>query len=144
MKRLYAFVLICIILCTCGCASDPGGYVQHEITPGIDVNEIRSVYVEIPDHLHRNVHEIIAEELNLMGIRATSGEAENAPQDIDAIVAYRHEWNWDLRMYMTRLRIFIEEPNTRDVLASGESLHGSMAGMEPKEMVREILESIFR
>jgi hypothetical protein len=87
---------------------------------------------------------VIADQLTLRGLQATTGPEGAAPKDADAIVTYRDKWQWDMAMYMIELTIYVREPQTDVLLATGKSLHTSLTRKTPEEMAAEVLGNMFR
>ncbi|HEY5691625.1 MAG TPA: hypothetical protein VIS49_09225 [Cyclobacteriaceae bacterium] len=83
------------------------------------------------------------DELSKRGFKASTGLVNLAPKDVDAIVTYQDKWQWELTMYMIELKIFFREPETQNLLASGQSYHSSLSRNSPEEMVSEVLSNIF-
>ena len=79
-----------------------------------------------------------------MGFESTSGSESQRPEKIDALVSYDDRWFWDMTNYMIELNLIIRDPKTHYPLAEGESIRTSLARVNPKDMSKEILESIFK
>ena len=65
------------------------------------------------------------------------------PENIDASVSYDDRWFWDMSNYMIELNLIIREPQTGYPMAEGESIRTSLARKNPKDMAKEIIDSIF-
>jgi len=113
------------------------------VSPDVDLTQLKTFYVvKIPAD-ERRIDQLISVELGKRGVRASSGPADAAPADIDAIVSYEDHWMWDITMYMLELKVFIRAPRTEVLLASGASYHTSLTRKSPEEMVAEVLSNIF-
>lgn len=121
-----------------GCATK-----SASVAPNVDLTTIKTAYVVrlAPDK--RGINQVVADELALLGIRATTGEETASPPDVDAIVTYQDKWMWDITMYMLQLNVQIRDPKTRAVLASGESMRPSLERFSPPMMAREVLTEMF-
>jgi hypothetical protein len=53
------------------------------------------------------------------GILAYTGTGKTAPKNVDLVVVYKDEWQWDLKMYMRKLEIKIYDNKTRQLIGSG-------------------------
>jgi hypothetical protein len=135
--RLLVFVPLFALLTAC--------VTQSTATkaPQADLKTLKTFYVvKIPAD-GRGVNQVVADQLAAMGFQATTGEAENPAEPVDAIVTYQDKWMWDMTMYMIQLDIQLRAPDTRMVLASGSSLRTSLARKSPPEMAKEVLTKIF-
>ena len=79
-----------------------------------------------------------------MGFRAIYGADETPPAPVDAIVTYQDKWRWDLSMYMLQLDIQIRDPQTRMLLANGQTMRTSLIRKTPEGMVEEVLTEVFK
>jgi hypothetical protein len=136
-------MLLCLaaFLALSGCAINREG---ASVSPDVDLSHLKRFYVVkfAPDD--RGVNRLIADQLALRGLQATTGPEANAPKDVDAIVTYRDKWQWDITMYLIELTIDIREPQTEVLLATGKSLHTSLTRRSPEEMTAEVLGNLFR
>ena len=53
------------------------------------------------------------------GISAVTGTDNTAPGNVDLVVVYKDEWQWDLKMYMRKLEIKIYDNTTHELIGSG-------------------------
>lgn len=128
-----------LLLCT-ACVSN----LQAKRVPGADLSQLRTFYVQKLAADGRGVERLIADRLNLMGFRATYGQAETPSAPVDAIVTYQDKWMWDITMYMLQLDIQIRDPQTRMLLANGQAMHTSLIRKTPEGMVEEVLTEVFK
>ena len=124
-----------------GCAIDREG---ASVSPDADLSRLKRFYVVkfAPDG--RGIQDVIAAELRKRGLEASAGEADAAPGNVDAIVTYQDRWRWDMAMYMIELRVYVREPQTERLLASGTSFHTSLSRRTPEEMAAEVLSNILK
>ena len=143
MKNIFTKLATCffIIPFFFGCAIVN---LRSSQIPGSDLSNISRLYVVHFEPDMRNLHDVIRDELIEMGFQADSGPESKIPNDIDAIVTYEDRWFWDITNYMLQLNIEIRDPKTKYPLAIGESVRTSTARKNPDEMVREVLQSIFK
>jgi hypothetical protein len=111
--------------------------------PSTDLGKLKAFYVVHLPADDRNIDKIIADQLNLMGYKATAGESSSTPANVDAVVTYQDRWMWDITMYMIELNIQVRDPQTNFVLASGRSMRPSLERKSPPDMAQEVLQSIF-
>jgi len=138
MKRLYLLIIIVTSFFLFGCAQQ----LQSTIQPGVDINKLYKFYVIHFKVEKRGLHEIISNELNSMGFTSSYGEEENIPNDVDAIVRYVDNWQWDLTNYMIKITITIRKTD-ESLLATATSFRTSLVRKDPPEMIRETLNEIF-
>lgn len=139
-RGLSSIAGLALVIALQGCAINREG---ASVSPDIDLMQLKSFYVvKIPAD-ERGIDKLIAFELGKRGGRASSGPADAAPADTDAIVSYEDHWMWDITMYMLELKVYIRAPRTEALLASGTSYHTSLTRKSPEEMVAEVLSNIF-
>ncbi len=138
-RRLIALLLLASALLFGGCAS-----MSSNIAPGADLSKIKKIYVVhlAPDE--RAINRVIADQLNLMGYQATTGEANAVPTDIDATLTYQDKWMWDITMYMIELNVQLREPKTEIALATAKSYRPSLQRKSPAGMAEEVLSQLFK
>ncbi|MEA3643937.1 MAG: hypothetical protein VBE63_29020 [Lamprobacter sp.] len=132
-------MLVIAVLMLSGCASS----LEAEKIPGVDLADLDSFYVRKLPADGRGVERLIADELTMMGKRATSGAEQQPPYQVDAIVTYQDKWMWDITMYMINLSIQVRDAENDLVLARGNSMRSSLARKSPEDMVKEVLVQIF-
>jgi hypothetical protein len=140
MKTLKLLSLFAILLGMSGCVSSQNA----TINPGTDLTAIRTFYVSRLSKDDRGINKLICDDLNGRGYKASTGEAEKAPADAQAVVTYQDKWMWDMTMYMLKLDIQIRDPKTDIALATGEVLHTSLVRRSPPDMVKEVLNQILQ
>lgn len=133
-------LLLSVLFFLQGCMTNQKGTVF----PGNDLSVIKKFYVVHLPADSRGVEKLIANELAARGFEVTSGEAINAPADVDAIVTYKDKWMWDIKMYMLQLDIEFRKPVSETPIASGSSMRTSLARKSPENMVKEVLDQIFK
>jgi hypothetical protein len=140
MKKYLVLLLLSLVVgLTSGCVTK----LNSSVAPGTDLKAIKSFHVVRLPADERGVEKLIADRLNTMGYKATSGEKSATPETAEAIVTYQDKWMWDITMYMIELNIQIRQPKTDVALATGHSLRTSLARKSPAEMVNEVLTDIF-
>lgn len=132
-------IFILLLLVLSGCAT-----MSSTRAPGVDLSNIRTIYVIKLLADGREINKVIADELSLLGYQATTGLETDIPQGVDATLTYQDRWMWDITMYMLRLNIQVRDPKTGALLAEGESYRPSLQRKEPNGMAREVLESILK
>ena len=141
MKQIAALTLaLSVLLLTTGCASS----LQAKKMPGTDLSKLKTFYVQKLAADGRGIEQVIANRLTYMGFTAASGASETPSSPVDAIVTYQDKWMWDITMYMLQLSIQLRDPQTRMVLAIGDSMRTSLIRKSPEGMVDEVLTEIFK
>lgn len=123
-----------------GCAN----IATATLDPGTDLAKVKTAYVVKLPKDERGVNTLIVEKLKSKGVTATTGAETKPAADVDAVVTYADRWHWDMAMYMLELTITVRDPKNDFPLATGRSLHGSLTRKSPKEMVDEVVESIYK
>jgi len=137
---LIRLVLACTaVLLVTGCAK-----LTASVPPGTELSKLRSFHVVHLPPDNRGINQLIREDLATRGLEATTGPESARPQAVDVIVTYEDRWMWDLTMYMLSLNITLRHPETNTLLASGQSYRPSLERKEPREMVKEVLDEIFK
>lgn len=138
------FSRLCITLgfvtyLTTGCVNQATGSVD----PSTNLLTLKTMYVKklADDNTDTNV--FIADKLRSKGVTVTTG-AEVPPSGVDAVVTYIEKWMWDITMYMHQLTVTIRDPKTDFPMASGNSIHGSLTRLSPKEMSNEVVDNIYK
>jgi len=142
MPAKQIILLLCLLtfISLTGCANLATG----RVTPGVDIHQFNKFYVVKFKPDGRGINNLIRDELQMMGYEVKTGPENKVPEDAEVIVTYRDNWMWDITMYMIKLNIFILEPKTQKLLASGKSYHTSLTRKSPEEMVSEVLSNIFK
>lgn len=137
---LIRFVLACTaVLLVFGCAK-----LTASVPSGTDISKLKLFYVVRLVQDERGINQLIRDELATRGLEATTGLEAARPQAVDVIVTYEDRWMWDMTMYMLSLSITFRHPETNTFLASGQSYRPSLERKEPREMVKEVLDEIFK
>ena len=137
---LTRFLLACTaVLLVSGCAK-----LTASVPPGTELSKLRSFYVVRLPPDNRGINQLIREDLATRGLEATTGPDTARPNAVDVIVTYEDRWMWDIAMYMLSLNITLRHPETNTLLASGQSYRPSLERKEPREMVKEVLDEIFK
>jgi hypothetical protein len=90
----------------------------------------------------RNVDDLIKVYLEKRGFVVSKGPELQGPYPADVAITYVDKWMWDMTMYMIELTIQVRDPKNNFPLATGNSMHTSMARKSPPEMVDEVLGNI--
>lgn len=135
-----ALFSIVVVLLLSGCAIVE---LRSSKLPDADISGLKSFYVVANDEDPGKIYESVTDAFNEMGFTATSGPKSEMPENIDASVSYDDRWFWDMSNYMIELNLIIREPQTGYPMAEGESIRTSLARKNPKDMAKEIIDSIF-
>lgn len=139
IKSVLMLAMVGILLS--GCAKV---VIKSDSDPQVDLGALHKFYVQkfAPDE--RNLHEIIAEQLTLLGFDATSGNEAQPPYPVDALVTYKDKWMWDITNYMLEINIEFRNPESNFLFASGRSYRTSLARKPPEAMIEEVLLDLFK
>jgi len=112
--------------------------------PDANVKGLKSFYVTRVPEDERGIEKLIAARLTTMGYLATSGDAPQPPDRVDAIVTYQDHWFWDITMYMIKLDVQVHDGNSGAVIATAQAMRPSLQRKSPEGMVQEVLGEIFK
>lgn len=133
-------VLVGLSLFT-GCA--PWHCYSNKVEP-VDLKTLKSFYVVHNPDDTGDLDNTIKDTFVSMGLQASTGSANEMPQNVDALVNYEFHWFWDITNYLLMLKILVRDAHTDWPLAMGESVRPSLARKSPEEMSKEILEPLFK
>jgi hypothetical protein len=136
--RLIAAAVVAVSL-TSGCAINRA---TATVDPSANLPVLKTMHVVKQDRDGRGVNVLIADNLRARGFAVTTGA--DKPTGKDAMVTYTDKWIWDITMYMLELTIVIRDPKNDYPLATGNSYHTSLTRLSPTDMVREVLDNIFK
>ncbi len=77
----------------------------------------------------RNLEEIIANALRLRGLEASGGQQSARPADFDFLVTYVDRWSWDMRTFLAKISINVEDATSGQIVATSESHQDSLTAM---------------
>ncbi len=138
MKATKNLFLLAAALWLTGCVNTSTAYKS----PDADLLSLKSIYVKQNQEDNRGIGRLIADKLKTKGVQSTVGVGD-PPGNVDALVSYKDVWAWDLTSYLLDLTILIKNSKTEQVLASGNSRHGSLTRLTPTEMVSEVIDKIY-
>jgi hypothetical protein len=139
MHKIATAALACLTLLLGACAT-----VESAKAPDADLKSLKSFYVVRVPEDERGVEKLIAARLGALGYSATSGDAAQPPQHVDAIVTYVDRWMWDITMYLIKLDIQIHDGSSGAVIARAQAMRPSLQRKSPEGMVQEVLGEIFK
>lgn len=135
-KRLgFIIIVLSTLALLHGCAINRATATVDQTT---DFSKLKIFYVRKYSEDTRNTNILIADKLTEMGFNVSDTET-----DVDATVTYVDKWFWDITFYLLELTITLRDPKTDFPLATGNSMHTSLARKSPEGMVDEVLTNIF-
>ncbi len=141
MRKFSIFVVLAITaLIFSGCATS----LSSSVAPGATFNDLGKTFVVRFEPDKRHLNTIIADQLSLIGYPAIAGEKENIPEDINTLVTYKDNWQWDMTNYMIRISIQFRDAKSKALIVSGESYRTSLVRATPEEMIKETLQEILK
>ena len=117
--------------------------VEATVSPDAQLDRDQTFYVQHNPKDTDNFHLFILDELAQWDRRVTAGSEDGQPEDVDLLVTYENQWYWDMTPYLLSFDIFIRDPQTQLLIASGRSVRTSLARASAKTMIAEILTEIF-
>jgi len=133
------FLVAATLLLAFGCAK-----LTATVPAGAELGKLKSFYVVRHERDGRGINELIRDDLASRGVTVTTGSEPARPKPVDAIVTYEDHWQWDVTMYMLSLNISVRDGASNALLASGQSYRPSLVRIAPREMVKEVLDEIFK
>jgi len=127
------------LLFVSGCAK-----LTASVPTGAELGKLKSFYVVRHEGDGRGINELIRDAVATRGVTATTGPESARPTTVDTIVTYEDRWMWDITMYMLSLNISFRDGTNNALLASGQSYRPSLQRIEPREMIKEVLDEIFK
>lgn len=118
------FLLLSLAALTGCVGSATGQIIPSELTASEN-----SFYVAHQPEDSRNLHNDIASALQSRGISATAGPADGKPSTADYVVTYIDRWQWDMRMYLSDLRIEVRDALDNSLMGFGQSAQSSFKAM---------------
>lgn len=139
LTRYVAIATVIASLSITGCVNISTATVD----PSTNVYALKNMYVQQSTSDQRGVANLIADKLRTKGAQVSVGSAEQPQVKVDAVVTYKDVWIWDWSTYLLDLTILLKNPTTEQILASGNSRHGSFTRLTPSEMVSEVVDKIY-
>jgi hypothetical protein len=140
MKKFGIFTYLAIALLLTGCSTK----LTSNLAPGAVFNDLGKTVVVRFEPDTRNLNSIIADQLTLMGYPAVAVEKSEIPKDVNTLVTYRDNWQWDITNYMIKINIQFRDGKSRELIISGESYRTSLVRKTPQEMIKETLDEILK
>ncbi|MEO6874640.1 MAG: hypothetical protein ABI222_07440 [Opitutaceae bacterium] len=136
MKRLVPLLALCALLFA-GCSS----LDTHQAA---DYSHVRRIFVEHRQTDNHHIDELIVAELKSRGYDASCGWPTMMPDTTEAIISYEDRWQWDFNSYLIDLNLQLRANFTDKPLAHGHYHQASAATKSPANVVREIVDPLFK
>ena len=133
---LSAALVSCVFTTACAV------HATATVDPSAHLDRMHTLQVRKLEGEDGSVRKLIAEDLRGRGYSVTTDEPP--AEKLDGAVTYVDKWTWDMSMYLIDLTITIRDPQTDFPLANGNSYRTSLARLSPPEMVKEVLDNIFK
>lgn len=114
------------------------------VDPSTNVLVLKTMYVQQSGTDQRGVAGLIADKLRTKGVKVSIGTDQQPKGNVDALVTYKDVWVWDFTTYLADLTILMKNPTTEQIVAHGNSRHGSLTRLSPTEMVSEVVDNIYK
>jgi len=137
-KKIGLYIPILMFLTSC-VTVDVGGY----IVPGETLEREGKYYIVFSKNDQQALHETLRESMLSKGLSTKSGFNDRMPEDINYLVEYGGQWQWDVTWYLLNFNVRIYDPNTKLLIASANSLRTSLGRKKPEEIVSETLDQLF-
>ena len=136
--KFHILIITALTLLVTACANRQ----SVTVSPTTNMSALKNIYVVHQPKDKDQINVLIADNLRLRGVTATTGDGP-APANVDAVITYIDKWMWDITMYLLQLTVTVRDPKTDYPMASANSLHGSLTRLSPTEMVAETLNNIY-
>ena len=142
MNRIIKLLLLLgtVATLTTGCAVNRA---TATLDPGTNLSSLKTMYVKKNPDDNGGTNVLIADKLRSKGVTVSTGDTPSSTK-VDAVVTYVEKWMWDITMYMLELTVVVRDPQSDFPLASGNSYHTSLSRLQPKEMVNEVVDNIYK
>ncbi len=137
--KLFSILLIGLALAWSGCST-----ASTQKNPRADFSKVKRVYVEhrlADDH---RLDRLIVAELERLGREASSGPMTMMPDGVDAVITYSDDWAWDFKSYLSFISIQVRDYRRDVTIGQGMSRHASPLKKTPEQMIRQIIEPLFK
>jgi hypothetical protein len=135
------FAILGISLVLGGCVGSTAG----QMTLSTDATRQGVYFVERNATDERDLAAQIAEKMRARGLNATSGTSGQQRPDCTYVVKYVDRWMWDMRMYLSDLRIELRDAKTFSIVGYGQSAQSSLKamGQTHSEVIDAALNQLF-
>lgn len=135
MNRILGLLAVVSVLASCRALD----HTQY----GSDLSKLKTYHVQANANDRLGIAKLIADDLNRLGYKATSGA--EVPAGADGIVTYQDGWFDDCNKYLTQINIQVREPGTGKILGQTRSdERPSMLGKpDPTGLVETALYRLF-
>jgi hypothetical protein len=139
IARLFGVLAMAVVLG--GCVGSTAG----QMTLSTDATRQGVYFVERNAADERDLAAQIAEKMRARGLNATSGPAGQRQADCTYVVKYVDRWMWDMRTYLSDLRIELREASSFSIVGYGQSSQSSLKamGQTHSEVIDAALNQLF-
>lgn len=138
MFRVLVFSVVLLFLLS-ACATNVGGYV----VPGVQLQKDGRYFIKLRADDERGLGDLLQSQLESQGAIVNVDE-QPAVTDVDYIVEYGGQWQWDITWYLLNFDVRIFDAQTGLFVASASSLRTSIVRKEPSLVVDETLQQLFK
>lgn len=124
-----------------GCVGNTSG----ELTLPKEKVQAGTYFVQRQDNDGRDLASTIAKAMQARGLQATAGTVAQRPAEVDYVVTYVDKWWWDMRMYLSDLRIDLRDARDQSILGYGQSMQSSLKamGQTHEDVINRALDQLF-
>lgn len=138
MKKLSIVILIIIFLTAC--INQQHAY----IAPGKQLNTNGKYYLVYTKPDEHDLFNKIKANMENRKLELYSGPKDSIPKNINYLVEYREQWQWDITWYLLNFEIYIYEPKTKYILATSSSIQSSLVRKDVETIINETLNPLFK
>jgi hypothetical protein len=118
-----------LVMVLAGLVSGCVGSTAGQMIPDDPLVKSGTYYVEKHEKDGRDFASMIAERMRARGLPASSGTFAERPEEFDYLVTYVDRWMWDMRMYLSDLRIDVRDRRDSSLVGFGQSSQSSLKAM---------------
>lgn len=110
------------------------------LNPTRDLKDSDKILIQMADRRDDfNLYNALAQELELLGFHPALDRDVIDKESYDTTIRYVDNWQWDMTMYLLRLRITASDLSSYELIGESEVERPSLYRCSAKKMVREAL-----
>ena len=122
------------------CATvDVGSYIASDA----DLSKSSVYYIVFASEDEQGLHELLRENMSSRGYNVASGFEDRIPENVDYVLRYGGQWQWDITWYLLNMDLKIYHAENQLLAASAHSLRTSLVRKSTDEVISEVLDQLF-
>ena len=136
IRNMLSLVVVAVLSGVAGCKS-----IEVSSSPGATLERAETFYVVQREE--GGLHQVISDQLNVMGKHSTTGPQDQMPSTTDVMVTFNPKWQWDITMYLLELKVEFRNPRDQTLLIAGRTYRPSLQRKDSSIMAGEVLDAMF-